>query len=67
MGDEERRKKIQDHYAGKVEKYRTGPSSEDVWEVREEKVEGAFEGDLEAAEREIMEMEGKENAGLQTS
>ncbi|MCJ1387163.1 hypothetical protein MMC18_000003 [Xylographa bjoerkii] len=58
MGEEERKRRIQKHYEGRAEKYKVGPSSEDVWEVREEIVEGAFEGDLEAVEEE-MRREGK--------
>ncbi|MCJ1292786.1 hypothetical protein MMC34_004339 [Xylographa carneopallida] len=52
MGEEWKKRKIQEHYAGRARKYQVGPSSEDVWEMREEIVEGAFEGDLEAVEEE---------------
>ena len=53
MSEEERKRRIQAHYSGRAAKYRTGPSSEDVWSVREERLEGAFEGDLEALEEEM--------------
>lgn len=48
---------VQEHYAQRAEKYKVGLSSEDVWEVREEAVVGAFGGDLEALEREEREGE----------
>ena len=53
MGEEERQRRIQKHYEGRARKYKEGPSSEDVWEMREEAVQGAFEGDLEAVEEEM--------------
>jgi hypothetical protein len=40
MSDERREEAVQGHYAGRARKYRDGPSSEDVWELREEPVEG---------------------------
>lgn len=40
--DESRRETIRDHYRKKAVKYKTGPSSEDVWEVRTEKVRDPF-------------------------
>lgn len=49
---------VLDHYRQRAVKYKVGPSSEDVWEVREEPVEGAFAGDLEALEREEVERGG---------
>ena len=52
MGEEERKRRIQDHYRGRDTKYENGPSSEDIWRLREVRIEGAFEGDLEAAEEE---------------
>jgi len=55
MSDDERKKKIQDHHQGRARKYERGPSSEDVWRIREERVEGAFEGDFEALEAEMTE------------
>lgn len=55
MSEEARAKKIQDHYQGRARKYEVGPSSEDVWRIREERVEGAFEGDFEAVEAEMKE------------
>jgi len=50
--EEKRRRMIREHYRQRAVKYKVGPSSEDVWEVRTEPVEGAFQGDLEALERE---------------
>ena len=51
MGDEEREKRVREHYWRKEGKYRQGPSSEDVWALRGEMVrEGRFDGDLEAVE-----------------
>ena len=54
MGEEERMRRIQKHYRVKEDRLRRGPNSEDVWKIREERVEGAFEGDLEAIEEEEM-------------
>ena len=53
MSEEARARRIQAHYRERAAKYRTGPSSEDVWEIREERVVDAFEGDLEAVEEEM--------------
>ncbi|MCJ1255843.1 hypothetical protein MMC24_003661 [Lignoscripta atroalba] len=57
MSEEDRKKRIQEHYRGRAAKYKAGPSSEDVWNLREERLEGAFEGDLEALEEEIKRSE----------
>jgi hypothetical protein len=35
-------KLIADHYRQRAAKYKTGPSSEDIWKVRTEPLEGAF-------------------------
>ncbi|KAL2362177.1 hypothetical protein RJZ56_004920 [Blastomyces dermatitidis] len=51
--EEEKAKMISDRYRKKAVKYKTGPSSEDVWDVRTEPVRGAFQGDLRALEREM--------------
>ncbi|KAL8705122.1 MAG: hypothetical protein Q9225_008044 [Loekoesia sp. 1 TL-2023] len=51
LGDEERGRRIMDHYKLRETKYRVGPSSEDVWKPRAKMVENAFDGDLEADER----------------
>lgn len=40
---------IQEHYRQRDAKYKLGPSSEDVWQVRTEPVEGAFERDPDEA------------------
>lgn len=55
MSEGEREKRIQEHYKGRARKYEVGPSSEDVWRIRKERVEGAFEGDFEAVEAEMKE------------
>lgn len=60
---EERRRMVQEHYRQRAGKYKVGPSSEDVWEVREEAVVGAFAGDLEALEREEREVEREGERG----
>ncbi|KAF3403420.1 hypothetical protein DPV78_003982 [Talaromyces pinophilus] len=44
---------IRNHYRKKAIKYKTGPSSEDVWEVRMEPLKDAFQGDFEKMEREM--------------
>ncbi|KIW18272.1 hypothetical protein PV08_02560 [Exophiala spinifera] len=44
---------IQDHYRKKAMKWRTGPSSEDVWDVRTEPVKDAFQGNLDELEAAI--------------
>lgn len=56
MGDEERGKRVREHYWKRDEKYRQGRSSEDVWAARKEVVskeseEGCFEEDFEAVEK----------------
>jgi hypothetical protein len=53
--EKDRKKAIQDHYRQKAVKYKTGPSSEDVWEVRTEPARDAFQGNLEELERQIEE------------
>lgn len=55
--DEQRKEMIRDHYRKKAIKYKTGPSSEDVWEVRTEPVKNAFQGDFAALERRMKEEE----------
>ncbi|KAJ5928058.1 hypothetical protein N7466_007014 [Penicillium verhagenii] len=51
--DEMRRKTIRDHNRKKAIKYKTGPSSEDVWDVRLEPAKESFQGDFAALEREM--------------
>ncbi|KAJ5220907.1 uncharacterized protein N7469_009794 [Penicillium citrinum] len=51
--DDLRRKTIRDHNRKKAIKYKTGPSSEDVWDVRLEPARNAFQGDFAALEREM--------------
>ena len=55
--EEGKKKMIRDHYRKKAIRYKTGPSSEDVWEVRTEPLRGAFEGDFAALERLMKEEE----------
>ena len=61
--DKDRHKAIQDHYRKKAIKYKTGPSSDDVWRVRTEPVRDAFQGNLEELERQIEQWK-KENPGI---
>ncbi|GAD97309.1 conserved hypothetical protein [Paecilomyces variotii No. 5] len=51
--DESRKRMIREHNRKKAIKYKTGPSSEDVWEIRTEPVKNAFQGDFAALEREM--------------
>ncbi|KAI4275033.1 MAG: hypothetical protein L6R38_005972 [Xanthoria sp. 2 TBL-2021] len=51
LGDEEREKRVREHYKLREMKYRVGPSSEDVWKPRTRMVEGAFDRSLEEDER----------------
>jgi len=53
--EDEKIDRIRKHYWEREEKYRKGPSSEEVWRMRDKRVEGAFEGDYEAMEREEAE------------
>jgi hypothetical protein len=48
-GEETKRREIEEWYRKREEKYRVGPSSEDVWEEREEKVDRAFDWDPDQA------------------
>ncbi|KAK1145455.1 hypothetical protein N8T08_004330 [Aspergillus melleus] len=48
-----RKKAIRDHNRMKAIKFKTGPSSEDVWDLRTEPVQKAFEGDFVALERQM--------------
>jgi len=58
----DRAKAIQDHYRKKAIQYKTGPSSEDVWEVRQEPAKDAFQGNLEELEAKIAQWQ-KANPG----
>lgn len=62
--EEERKKIIRDHNRKTAIKYKTGPSSEDVWDLRTEPVRDAFGGDFAAFERMKAEEEGKESPSL---
>lgn len=52
---QDKTKAIQDHYRKKAVKWKTGPSSEDIWEVRTEPVKDAFQESLEDLEAKIEE------------
>ncbi|KAI5286442.1 hypothetical protein KEM52_002004 [Ascosphaera acerosa] len=49
LPDEERKAAIADHYRKKAVKYKTGPSSEDIWEMRTEPVSMLFQNDYHTA------------------
>ncbi|KAJ5216793.1 hypothetical protein N7468_009801 [Penicillium chermesinum] len=51
--EDARRNAIRDHNRKKAIKYKTGPSSEDIWDVRLEPAKDAFQGDFAALERDI--------------
>lgn len=59
-----RERAIADHYRKKAIKYKQGPSSEDVWEMRTEPIQNAFKGNLEEVERVVAEWK-KENPGIE--
>lgn len=61
--EQERATAIQDHFRKKAVKWKTGPSSEDVWDVRTEPVKGAFQESLEDLEAKIAEWK-KANPGV---
>ncbi len=61
--DKDRVKAIKEHYRKKAVKYKTGPSSEDIWEVRTEPVKDAFQDNLEELEAKIEEWK-KANPGV---
>lgn len=62
--DASRRQAIRDHNRKKAIKFKTGPSSEDVWDLRTEPARDAFQGDFAALEREMKaEEEANQNAG----
>ena len=52
--EKDRIKAIKEHYRKKAVRYKTGPSSEDVWEVRREPVKDAFQDSLEELEAKIL-------------
>ncbi|EAS37130.3 uncharacterized protein CIMG_02484 [Coccidioides immitis RS] len=58
--EEDRAKMIMDHQRKKAAKWKTGPTSEDVWDIRTEPVKGAFQGDFAAVEREMKLAEQRE-------
>lgn len=51
--EKDRAKAIKEHYRKKAIKYKTGPSSENIWEVRTEPVKDAFQDNLEELETKI--------------
>ena len=48
-----RKRAIRDHNRKKAIKYKTGPSSEDVWDVRLDPATESFKGDFAALEKEM--------------
>ncbi|KEF54762.1 uncharacterized protein A1O9_09204 [Exophiala aquamarina CBS 119918] len=54
-GEKEKARAIRDHYQKKAIRYKTGPSSEDIWEVRDVPVQDAMQGNLEELEARIEE------------
>ncbi|KAJ5619603.1 hypothetical protein N7510_003587 [Penicillium lagena] len=61
--DDQKKAAIRDHNRKKAIKYKTGPSSEDVWDVRQEPAPKPFLGDYIALEREMKaEEEAKQQA-----
>lgn len=52
---EDRQRAIQEHYRKKAVKWKTGPSSEDIWEVRTEPVENPVSGNLAELEAQLKE------------
>ncbi|KAJ5145605.1 Protein of unknown function DUF3128 [Penicillium bovifimosum] len=59
-----RKREIRDHNRKKAIKYKTGPSSEDVWDVRLEPAKDSFKGDFAALWEEI---KAEEKAAKQQS
>ncbi|KAJ9617200.1 hypothetical protein H2200_000921 [Cladophialophora chaetospira] len=53
---EDRQRAIQEHYRKKAVKWKTGPSSEDVWEVRTEPVQNPISGNLAELEAELAQL-----------
>ncbi|KAI5286592.1 hypothetical protein KEM52_001936, partial [Ascosphaera acerosa] len=49
LPEAERKAAIADHYRRKAVKYKTGPSSQDVWEMRTEPVRTLFQNDYQTA------------------
>ena len=62
--DDLRKKAIRAHNQKKAIKYKVGPSSEDVWDVRLDPAKDAFQGDFAALER---EMKAEEEAQLKSA
>ncbi|KAI9813989.1 MAG: hypothetical protein M1827_003453 [Pycnora praestabilis] len=46
--DDKRKAMIHEHYRQRAVKYKVGPSSEDIWKLRKEPIEGAFSEDPDA-------------------
>ncbi|KIW68389.1 hypothetical protein PV04_04340 [Phialophora macrospora] len=59
----DRERTIQEHYRKKAVKWKTGPSSEDVWEVRTEPVKNPISGNLAELEAELEQMK-KDSPGV---
>jgi len=59
---EDRQRAIQEHYRKKAVKWKTGPSSEDIWEVRTEPVQNPISGNLAELEAELAQL--KEDSSI---
>ncbi|KAL9619891.1 MAG: hypothetical protein Q9160_005538 [Pyrenula sp. 1 TL-2023] len=66
-GEDERKKAIQDRWRNKEHKFKTGPSSEDVWRQRNERVTGAFTGNWEDIFRAEKEAEESIEKGISST
>jgi Protein of unknown function (DUF3128) len=55
MSEDERADRIRRHYWEREQKYREGPSSRDVWDMRGNLEEGAFQGNWADVDREMAE------------
>lgn len=59
---EDRQRAIQEHHRKKAVKWKTGPSSEDIWEVRTEPVENPISGNLTELEAQLKEAAAEETS-----
>ncbi|OCT52385.1 hypothetical protein CLCR_10793 [Cladophialophora carrionii] len=62
----DRERAIQEHYRKKAVKWKTGPSSEDVWEVRTEPVKNPISGNLAELEAELEQLKKNNPAVSET-
>jgi hypothetical protein len=61
-----REEAIQEHYRKKAVKWKTGPSSEDIWEVRTEPVQNPISKSLVELEAQLAAEKARETGGEQT-